>query len=90
MKNEKTTATRRNPLLPLIALVVGLCVPIYAFATGMPDNDCEQCHLACSSSQQIAMFMAECGGSGSPGFNQCMSYKVAQCHTTCWQGVCMY
>ena len=87
MKNEKST-TRRNPLLPLIALVAGLCVPVFAFATGSaPDNDCELCHIACT--QQVPMWEAECGGSGAPYFNQCMSNKVAQCHTTCWYGVCM-
>jgi hypothetical protein len=85
MKNEKTTATRRNPLLPLMALVAGLCVTAYAFATG---NPCEACHNECGSAQNIANWTAECGGTSDPGYGTCMGYKVNQCHTTCWLGVC--
>jgi len=89
MKNEQaTTNGRGRKLLPLIALIVGLCVPIYAYAD---QASCEACHYWCQN-EYAPIAMNECAQGfawGSPEWNTCVGNKMAWCHTDCWyNGAC--
>jgi hypothetical protein len=85
MKNEQATTNGRNrKLLPLIALIVGLCVPIYAYAD---QGTCEACHNWCQN-VYAPIAMNDCAQNGyawgSPEWNTCVGNKMAWCHTDCW------
>jgi hypothetical protein len=52
----KSVGKRKLRLLPLFALVIGLCVPIYSYAAS--EAECTACHNWCSSN-------------ASSGYQQC-------------------
>lgn len=51
MNTENVSGDRKRDgkrkLLPLIALIVGLCVPVYAYAAS--EAECNHCHNTCQT-----------------------------------------
>ena len=83
---------RKHKLLPLLALVVGLGLPAYAYAAS--EEECQYCHNYCTSSFQGALSYCQAILMSCPGpyyecqepYDACManaSAEYAACHNYC-------
>lgn len=86
--NEVGGTAKRNPkrLLPLLALLAGLCTPLYVMASHNQEA-CNECHENCAELQ--GWLYQQCGYEPS-----CMQYNDTQwiipCHTSCEMNECAH
>lgn len=78
---EKRNSKRR--ILPLVAVIVGLCAPIYAYA--FDQAACQACHNNCNANasyygSQCSQMYAGCSGSV---ISSCVESMISSCHNQC-------
>jgi len=82
---EKQNSKRR--LIPLVAAVVGLCVPIYAYA--YDQAACDACHTQCNNN--AGYYGSQCSAMypGCPeAISSCVSSMMNACHSQCGATAC--
>jgi len=84
---EKRSSKRR--LIPILAGIVGLCVPLYAYALS---PECEACHNQCNNN--AGYYGSQCSARHAgcpPAISDCVNGMINACHSQCASsGVCQY
>jgi len=91
MKNEKLgfpdKQRSKRWLLPSAALIVGLCLPIYAYA--YDQAACDACHNTCQSNQPLYANQCTQSYPGCPqAIYDCVNSMMSSCHTQCLNSAC--
>gem|GEM_PF-3897595 len=91
MKNEKLGLAKKGRgkrwFLPSAALIVGLCVPIYAYA--YDQAACNACNNACQNNEGTYGYQCTQAHPGDDqGIYNCVASMMSSCHLQCYSTVC--
>jgi hypothetical protein len=85
-KNETTTTkqNRKRRLLPLVALVAGMCLPVYAWANPCMEACVAYCATVLNSQMEGCEYLE---WTNPPAYQACLNAayeEMARCSGLCW------